>query len=74
MMREKPRETVKFCYACGREDVHVRFHLGCRFALFVKVLTLGLAIPLWPCRCVTCGRQRVHNDWIAAVLVTFISV
>ncbi len=68
MMYEEPRKTVKYCCACWREDLHVSVHVGYGLTLFIKVLTLGLAIPLWPYRCATCGRRRVRSDFLADLL------
>lgn len=67
-MDHDPVKTVKYCYWCHREDMHARLRVQPRWKYVMSVATLGLANPLWPCRCMTCGHRRPLNDGAAALL------
>jgi hypothetical protein len=56
------------CYACHRDDVHVRVRLHRAESLLLKILTLGIANLVWPYRCSTCGHRRPLYERAAALL------
>lgn len=50
-----------YCRECWREEFFKPQEIGPILVGLRVILSLGLSMFFWPCRCVTCGTKRYAN-------------